>query len=221
MKRQILFIMALTFSAMAMAQTKPTIGVQAGISNSSIKGDAASSFNDLLDYADGYITTNSKNGFYAGINATIPLSETISVQPGLQFTQKGYEMKGEMAIKGAEFLSPNAKATLTSNYIDVPVLLKANLNGLELFAGPQVSYLASADLKTTASVVGFNLYKNTFDATEQLNRWDAGIKAGVGYQFENGLKLDAAYDMGVMKSDANQTMDAYNPSLQVGIGFRF
>lgn len=208
-------------SAIALAQTKPTIGVQAGISNSSIKGDAASSFNNMLDYTNGYITTNSKNGFYAGINASIPLTTSLSLQPGVQFTQKGYEMKGEMTIKGAEFISPNAKATLTSNYIDMPVLLKANLNGLELFAGPQVSYLASADLKTTAGVMGFNFYKKTFDAADQLNRWDAGIKAGVGYQFSNGINLSAAYDHGLMKTDANQNMDAYNRSFQVGVGFRF
>ncbi len=137
------------------------------------------------------------------------------------YAQKGAELKGQLAIKGLEFLSPNAKAKLTSHYIDLPMVLKANINGFQIFAGPQVSYLAKADLKTTAGALGFNLLNNTMDATEQFNRWDAGITGGIGYQFANGFNVSASYDHGLTKMDANKNMDAYTRSFKVGLGFRF
>jgi hypothetical protein len=105
--------------------------------------------------------------------------------------------------------------------VDLPLLLKANVGGLEVFAGPQVSYLAKSDLKTTAGILGFNVLNRTMDATEQFNRWDAGVTGGVGYQFANGLNISAAYDHGLSKVDANERFDSYNRSFKVGLGFRF
>ena len=59
------------------------------------------------------------------------------------------------------------------------------------------------------------------DATQQLNRWDAAITGGVGYQFGNGVNITAAYDHGLMKADANKNMESYNHSFKVGVGFTF
>ena len=71
----------------------------------------------------------------------------------------------------------------------MPVLVKANINGFQVFAGPQVSYLAQADLRTSAGVLGFNLLDKTMNATEQFNRWDVALTGGVGYQFKNGVNV--------------------------------
>jgi hypothetical protein len=221
MKRQILLLASIAISSIALAQSKTEFGIRAGLSSASIKGDATSSLNDLLEVTDGRITTNSHTGFYGGAYASVPLSDKISFEPGVFYAQKGYEMKGSLDLKGVEFLGANAKARLTSHYIDMPLLLKANLNGFQVFAGPQVSYLAKADLRTTAGVLGFNLLNKTMDATDQLNRWDAGITGGVGYQFSNGVNINASYDHGLSKLDANKNFDSYNRSFKVGIGFSF
>jgi hypothetical protein len=186
-----------------------------------MKGEAANSLNDMLDFTNGGITTNSHTGFFGGGYISIPVTEQFSIEPALYYTQKGYELKGELNIKGLDFLGANAKAKLTSSYIDLPVLLKGNFNGLQVFAGPQVSYLAKADLRTTAGLLGFNLLNKTMDATEQFNRWDAGITGGVGYQFTNGLNISASYDHGLMRADKNKNMEAYNRSFKVGVGISF
>ena len=204
-----------------MAQTQPSFGIRAGVATSNIKGDAASSLNDLMDYTNGRITTNNRTGFFAGAYTNIPLGAGISVEPGIGYTQRGYEMKGELGIKGMEFVGANAKAQLTSHYIDMPVVIKADLGGFNIFAGPQVSYLAKSDLKTTAGVLGFNILNETMDATEQFNRWDAGITGGIGYRFGNGVNITASYDHGLSKVDANKNFDAYNRSIKVGLGFNF
>jgi len=221
MKKQILLLASILSVTLVMAQSQPSFGIRAGVASSTMKGDAVSSLQDLLEFTNGGITTSGHTGFFAGANASIPVSDLVSIEPGLYYAQKGYEMKGELNLKGVEFLGANARAKLTSQYIDLPVLLKLNFNGLQLFAGPQVSYLAKADLKTTAGVLGLNLLNKTMDATDQFNRWDAGVTGGIGYQFGNGANITATYDHGLSKVDANQNLDSYNRSFKLGLGFRF
>jgi len=221
MKKQLLsaaFVMLATFG---FAQVQPSFGIRAGIASSSIKGDAPNSLNNLLDFTNGAVTASGHTGLFAGGYVSIPVGSVMSVEPSLTYTQKGYNLRGELNIKGAEFIGANAQAKLTTHYVDMPVVLKANINGFQVFAGPQVSYLAKADLVTTAGLLGFNLLNKKMDATSQFNRWDAGFTAGLGYQFANGVNITASYDHGLMKTDANKNLDAYNRSIKVGLGFSF
>ena len=221
MKKQILLLATVIISFFAFGQVKPGFGIRGGLSSATMKGESVNSLNNLLDFADGAITTNSHTGFFAGGYTTIPLGGPISLEPGLYYSQKGYELRGSISLKGLEFLGANAKAKLNSQYIDLPLLLKVNMGGLQVFAGPQLSYLVQADLHTTAGLMGFNLLNKTLDATNQFNQWDAGITGGIGYQFANGVNLKASYDHGLSKADANQNMEAYNRSFKIGIGYSF
>jgi hypothetical protein len=221
MKKQILLFASVLIGTFSIAQSKASLGILGGLTSSSMKGDAVNSLNDLIEYTEGSITTTGHTGFFAGVNASIPLSDVVSIEPGLYYAQKGYEMRGELNIKGVEFLGANAKAQLSSHYIDLPLLLKMNFNGLQVFAGPQVSYLTKADLKTTAGVLGFNLLNKTMDATDQFNQWDVAVTGGIGYKFANGVSISASYDHGLSKVDANQNFDSYNRSFKVGVGVNF
>lgn len=221
MKKQILLFSSIVLSTIAFSQDNISAGIRAGVVSSSIRGDANNSLRDMLEFTDGMVNTKNNTGFYAGANTNIELGKGFSIEPGIYYSQKGYEMKGELDLKGIEFLGANAKAQLTSHYVDVPVLLKANIGGLEIFGGPQVAYLAKADLKATAGALGFNFFSRKLDATEEMNRWDAGITGGLGYQFENGLNVRASYEHGLSKLDKNQNMEAYNQAFKVGIGFKF
>lgn len=221
MRKRILLIASVAIASVSFAQSQPSFGVRGGLSNAGMRGDAVNSLNNIIDYTNGMVTTTNKNGFYAGGYTSIPVGKIVSVEPALYYAQKGYEMRGDVSIKGLDFLGANAKATLNAQYIDLPVTIKANFNGFQVFAGPQVSYLVQSDLRTTAGVLGFNLLNKKMDVTEQFNRWDAGITGGVGYQFKNGANITAAYDHGLSKVDANQNMNAYNHAVKVGIGFSF
>lgn len=220
MKKQILLLAITTISLGAFAQ-KPTIGVEAGLSSFGMRGDAVDNLNSLLDFADGMISTKNRTGFYAGANVSIPLGAGVSVQPGLHYTQKGYELVGDFAIKGAEFLGANAKAKLQNDYIDIPVLIKADLGGFQVFGGPQFSYLASSKLKTTASVLGINLLNETMDAKDQFNSWDMGLTGGIGYQFKQGFNVSASYNYGLSKVDANKNVAGFNNGFKIGVGINF
>lgn len=220
MKTKILLIVSLMFSGYAFSQDV-TVGVRAGVLSSGIRGDASDNLSQLIDKTNGILKTTDRTGFFAGMNVNIPVTENFSVEPGLYYSQKGYDLNGDFSVKGVEFLSANAKASLQTQYIDFPILLKGNFGGFQIFAGPQISYLSQANLKTSAGVFGVNLLNKTLDATDQFNRWDAGITGGIGYQFSNGINIMASYDYGLMKIDANENVSAFNRGIKLGIGVNF
>jgi hypothetical protein len=221
MKKQILLLVSLAISTLTFSQVAPSFGLRGGVSYSGMQGDAVNSLNSMIDFSQGMITTTNRTGFFGGVYATIPVDDMISVEPALYYSQKGYQLKGDLNIKGLGFLGANAKADLNLQYVDIPVLMKATISGLQLFLGPQVSYLMQGDLNTTAGVLGINLLNKKLNATSQFNRWDVGLTGGIGYQFTSGLNVMASYDYGMSKVDANKSLNSYNRSVKVGIGMAF
>lgn len=220
MKKYILSAGILLVATFALAQSNTSFGFKAGMTNSTIKGDAVSSLNSILDYTNGAVTTKSLTGFYAGGFANIPLSDNLSFEPGLYYSQKGYVLNGELNLKGLEFAGINAKAKLQSSFIDLPVLLKVNVDGLQVFAGPQFSYLAGSNLRTTAGLLGVNLLDKTIDVSNQFNKWDAAITGGVGYSFSRNLTVTASYDYGLSKVDKNRSIKSNIQTFKVGLAFK-
>lgn len=220
MKTKILLIISLFVSGFAFSQDVK-VGVRAGVISSGIRGDASDNLGQLISKTNGILQTADRTGFFLGVNADIPVASGFSVEPGLYYTQKGYDLKGDLNIKGVDFLGANAKASLQTQYVDLPVLLKGNFGGFQIFAGPQISYLMGADLKATAGILGVDLLNKTIDASNQFNKWDAALTGGIGYQFSNGLNIMASYDYGLMKIDANESVKAYNRGIKLGIGINF
>lgn len=225
--KKLILILFVTITSYSFAQTKSsaapavTFGFRGGLSSTGMRGDAVSNLSKLLDFTNGMVKTTDRSGFYGGVFANIPLDQTLSVEPGIYYTQKGYNLTGALNVKGLNFLGANAKAQLQSQYIDIPVLLKLNLGNVQVFAGPQISYLAKADLRTTAGVLGINLLDRKMDATNQFNRWDAGVTGGIGFNFSKNVNVTASYDYGLQKVDANKNVNAFNRGIKVGIGVGF
>ena len=221
MKKQILLLTGILISTFSIAQIHPSFGLRTGVTSSGMRGDAVSNLKNMLSFSNGMITTGNRTGFFAGGYATIPFDAIISLEPGLYYSQKGYELKGQFNVKGMPFLGAGANAKLNLQYLDLPVLLKVVYNGLEVFAGPQISYLVNADLRTTAGLLGFNLLNKNMDATNQFSRYDFAATGGIGYQFTNGMNVRASYDYGLSKVDANNNLNSYNRSFKIGLGMSF
>jgi len=220
MKNKILLSFGLLFSIAANAQ-HITYGGAAGAGIYNMRGDAVKNMQQLLDFTNGIVSTKAVTGYYAGGFVNIPAGNNFSIEPALYYTTKGYQLNASYSVKEISILTANATAKLTSSYIDMPVLLKANFNGLQVFAGPQISYLTNASLRTTAGAAGFNLLDSKTDITSQFNQWDIAVTGGVGYQFSNGLRITAAYDHGLSKVNAGQSLSAYNQGFKIGAGFSF
>jgi len=220
--KKILPLFAAAMIIMSSTTAQVTYGVQAGTSIANWQGDALQSLNNAVDLTNGYITTKTKTGIMVGGYINIPVSDVVSFEPGIQYAQKGYAMKGDLKIDALKFLGANAAAKVESHYIDVPLAIHAALvKGLQVYAGPQISYLAKSNLHLTTSVLGISLLNKKLDLTNNFNRIDMGLIGGVAYAFDNGLNIKAGYDYGLAKLDKNDNFKAYNRAVKISVGYSF
>jgi hypothetical protein len=215
-----LSIVAIVFSFSSFAQIQ--YGIKAGVNFANWKGEFMESLDNVITLSNGFVQSQMKPGICVGGFAELPIAQGFSIQPGLYYSQKGYMLQGDLSVEKLNFLSANAKAQVQSHYIDIPVLLKAEpIKGLQLYAGPQISYLANSNLHVNAGVLGFSLLNTKLDITDQFQSWDMAIVGGVGYQFENGLNIHASYDHGLKRLDANENFRTFNRVYKLGIGYKF
>ena len=208
------------FTVNAVAQMK--VGVRAGLNSASWKGDAMQSLNDLVTITQGYVDTRGRTGFHAGGFVNVPVTQAFSFEPGIYYSQKGYALKGDISIGKLDFLGANASVQVQSHYIDIPLLLKVSpVKGLQLYAGPQISYLVKNNLNVNAGLLGISLVNRNLDITDQFNQFDAAIVGGIGYKLDNGFSVTAGYDHGLSRLDKNENFKSYNRVIKVGIGFEF
>ena len=95
MKSKFLLLAAFTFFSFMALQAQVNIGIKAGPTYSTWRGDATSSMNDMIDVTNGILQTKGKTGFFAGVSAGIPLGGVVSIEPGVMYAQKGYELSGD------------------------------------------------------------------------------------------------------------------------------
>ncbi|MBR7721846.1 porin family protein [Hymenobacter properus] len=198
-------------------------GFRGGLNVADLQGDAVKSFTTLAGYApDGSISKSMRPGFYAGIYATLPLGPGFAIEPGVNYSEKGAVLTGNLPFPALDFLNAKVTGTARLAYVDVPVLAKVYVTpGFYLYAGPQASFLVNGKARVDASVLGFSAYKQDFDVSNQLRKVDFAAVAGLGYQFDNGFGLSAGYDYGLTSLDADNRFQAYNRVAKVGLNYSF
>jgi Outer membrane protein beta-barrel domain len=222
MKYKILPAVVAALALSITVQAQITKGIRAGVAVTNWRGDASGTLNDVVKATNGVLQTAPKTSFYAGGFINIPVTDAVSIEPGINYTQKGYVLRGNLSIDKLNFLGANAGAKVESQYIDISVVLKVQpAKGLQIFAGPQLSYLVKSNLKVDAGILGISLLKRSVDLTNNFNRIDAGVTGGIGYQFANGLSITGSYDRGLSRLDKNSNLKAYNEAFKVGLGFSF
>jgi opacity protein-like surface antigen len=155
-------------------------------------------------------------GFNAGVYATLPISDFVAIQPEILFTTKGAELEYSNA-----FASGNTKFRL--NYIEVPLLVRVNITkNFNVHAGGYASYLVSSKVTGDGSVE----FDQDVD-TDDLNKFDAGIAAGVGVDF-NPISIGLRYNYGLTTVGKERTVagttftapDVKNSSLSLYLSYK-
>ncbi|MBC7920001.1 MAG: PorT family protein [Ferruginibacter sp.] len=138
---------------------------------------------------------SAKAGFHAGAYLITFLSERVSLQPELVYSQQGFQLTGQFP------------ARFNHNYLNLPILFRIEVGpGATVQLGPQVGYFLNRD--------DFGGYKQI----------DFGLALGVGYALENGLNLTARYNLGfanVTESISNQVPSRTNRVFQLSLGYTF
>lgn len=155
-------------------------------------------------------------GFNAGVYATLPISDFIAIQPEILFTTKGAELDYNNAIA-----SGNTKFRL--NYIEVPLLVRVNITkNFNIHAGGYASYLVSSKVTGDGDII----FDQEID-TDNLNKFDAGLSAGVGVDF-NPISIGLRYNHGLTTVGKERTLagttytfpDAKNNNLTLYLSYK-
>ena len=195
--------LALLIAAPLQAQT--TIGVKGGINVANVSTNVS----DLPDVID------SKTGFVGGGFVTLGLGSLFALQPELLYSQKGFE-----ASEG------DLSAQLGTNYIEIPVLLKAQFELAmlrpALYAGPVVSFETSCNV----SIVGVSVECDDDEGFVDRKTTEWGAVFGGNVDFILGpviLILDARYQLGLTNladvPDSDEPVKSNVWQIMAGVGF--
>jgi len=195
--------LALLIAAPLQAQT--TLGVKGGINIANVDTNIA----DISDLAD------SKTGFVGGGFVTLGLGSLFALQPELLYSQKGFQ---------ADEFGETVK--LNTNYIEIPVLLKAQFKLAMLrpavYAGPVVSFETGCDVSVTDISVSCDEDEGFVD--RKKNEWGAVFGANVDLILGSiTLILDGRYQLGLTNladvPDSDDSVKSNVWQIMAGVGF--
>lgn len=162
------------------------VGIRGGLNYPNLSGMEAQTF----------------SGFHAGTYFRMNFLGLWTVEPGIQYSQKGFRSVST---------SPIGTGTDRFHAIDVPVLVRFSILPLvNIFAGPQASYLVGRDFNGDTS------YSNT----DNLRNYDLSGVVGVGLNLPLGFNLQGSYDFG-LTSVHYDGQPTYNNVVKISLGKDF
>jgi hypothetical protein len=206
MKKILILAIGLFVTGVANAQSTDKaikLGAKAGVNISNIiKDDGNNNFK--TDYLVGY---------HAGITLDIKLLENLAFTPEALYSTKGYKST-----------STFGEYTQTTHFIDIPILASIRLaEGLNVVAGPQVSFLLSTNNKFETGF-GTAEQKIVEDSSDRFKKSLFGGVIGFRYDFSNKVGINGRYALDFQKNNENgtsQTPEFKNQVFQVGLGLKF
>ncbi|MES2776903.1 MAG: porin family protein [Bacteroidota bacterium] len=171
-------------------------------------------FANIIEDGNKNFSTEIKPGFNAAAFVELPIFNGFSVQPELQFSQKGYKSSGS-------FLTNPYEYTATTNYVEVPLLAKIVPSpNFAIVVGPQFSFLTSTKYKfKTPNTEYEDIVDNeNNDLRDNILGGVAGIEAGAGkFIFSARYSLDFQKNNG----DGTSSTPRYkNQVLGLSVGFK-
>jgi len=112
------------------------------------------------------------------------------------------------SIKGDQATATDSSLNAQLAYLDVPVLLKANIGGLFFEAGPQFSFLYSDKFSSTSELI---------KVVANHPSLDYGFAFGFGYQDVDGFNVGWRYSQGLNPITKSITTIATNTTSEVKI----
>jgi len=164
-----------------------------------------------------------KTGFQVGLAGEFKLS-AFGVESGIYYTSKGSKSidEGEIPLIGTPYSSTVSN---TTSYIEIPVLAKIHGPlGLNIFAGPQASFLL-ANKTYTKYTLGNTTTEDEKSSTDGFNTFDASLVVGLGIDLPMGLTARASYDWGFMpvynSSEEGDDLKVHNATIKISLGLMF
>jgi hypothetical protein len=193
-KSTLLLLFILAVLARPSFAQETSFGLKGGLNISSLGGNNSQ-------------VASAKVGFHAGAYVSTPLSDQVSFQPELLYSQQGFRVTSAYSSNGDPF-------NINYNYLNLPLIFKIYPNeGFNIQLGPQVGYLINV-IETNGSSGSLSGGK----------KFDFGIDAGLGYELESGLNFSARYNLGLSNTPQNSNnlaLNSANRVFQLSLGYTF
>jgi hypothetical protein len=179
-------------SAAAFAQASVSLGLKGGLNFANVNTSSVGA------------AYNSRTGYHAGAFVNIKLTK-LAIQPEVIYS-----------VQGSDISMATSSQALDLAYVNIPVILKFYLiGGLNLQAGPQFGFLASASgPDPTGTVTG------AVDLKSYLKSTDFSIGLGAGFDISK-FTIDARYNLGMSEINDNAALSAAkNQAFQLSLGFK-
>jgi hypothetical protein len=149
---------------------------------------------------------SEKIGFHVGLFTDIPVVEDfMSVQPELSYS-----------TKGTDFKVLSEKQSINMNYVDFFLPVSFKMSDFNITVGPFASYLISTP--------DYTYYNNNSVLVDAFKKFDAGLTAGLGYNF-NKMMIGVRYNQGFIDvtQDNSRALlgSGKNAVGQLSLGYKF
>lgn len=185
MKRiAMIILLVCTGATAAVAQASVSLGLKGGLNFANV---------DATTVGTAY---NSRTGYHAGAFVNVKLTK-LAIVPELIYSVQGSDVSTATSTQSRELA-----------YVNIPILLKLYLvGGLNLQAGPQFGFLASA---TEGGTDVKSLYKGS----------DTSVALGAGLDISKFV-IDVRYNMGLSEiNDSASSSATKNQVFQLSVGFK-
>lgn len=161
-------------------------------------------------------TTDSRTAWHVGAIVDIPLMQSLYVQSGLYFMNKG----------GKETEEEDYKLTYSPMYLEIPVLASYRYDfgsaaQLQINVGPYFAYGVGGKVKEE-----YDGEEDSEDFFHEDNakKFDCGLQFGAGVTFASHYYLGFAYDLGlsnIAKNSGDSDGKIKNRSWMISLGYTF
>jgi hypothetical protein len=178
------FFLIVLFSIGFISFVQGQAGIRAGLSSSNITNS----------------NVNARLGAHGGVYYRLELG-FFAVEPGVQFSQKGF--RGNDRATGKVIYE-------RFNYVDAPLLIRFNFfPDINLFVGPQMSWLISRK---------YELEGVTDTSMDSLPSTEIGGVGGIGIHLDYGINIQASF--GISKNDLGDLYpNRENKVFKLSLGF--
>lgn len=195
---------------------KLSFGLKAGYSRFTIAGTGVKEFS--AGGKPAFLT-----GYYLGLELSTKLSQHWGFKHELSVLQKGAVLK----MEGEGY--PAFDSKYKNVYLDIaPFSLIFQMEGLQLFLGPYAGVLLSSSIQRKNESGKVYTDKSIFGDAKQTGNYtqklDAGLLTGLGYEFKNGINIQAKYTQGlaplIEHTERNDGQwKIYNQGFSVSLGY--
>jgi len=165
-------------------------------------------------------------GLTGGVSFAFELSETVDLDVGLSFTQRGNTWSIPSFIGDG-----NDELSRTLNFIDIAPLFKFNYAGdFSVLIGPYVGYAISGtdDVYEIDNALNYTIVTEPIDDFEaaEINTLDYGLNIGASYVINNAVDIRAGYSLGFANLNAAEDQEDVDVSttsngLYLTVGYLF